>query len=219
MRNAGGLLKESPAPPGTFPEYDCDCPESARMRGSGLFFCLFLRCDMVGGGWFPVTKGGTCLFGRLHTLPLACFLSPIPRPPSRREGGDYYFISPGASPPAPLRLNPRGACSPCRCGTRRGACLRRCRRGGRWRYPAGACLLCRPPTPPLVCFLSPIPLPALAERSSPPGKGETQSLFRRGLRPRHPGIKPPTALTEPAKQVPSGRNSRFAAKTTGSGSL
>ena len=69
---------------------------------------------------------------------------------------------------------------------------------------AGACLLCRLPTLLQFIFLPPIPPPALAERSSPAGKGETQSLFRRGLRPRHPGIKPLAALTEPAKQVPSG---------------
>ena len=47
----------------------------------------------------------------------------------------------------------------------------------------------------LFCPLSPLP-------PSPVGKGETQSLFRRGLRPRHPCIKPLAALTEPAKQVP-----------------
>ena len=52
------------------------------------------------------------------------------------------------------------------------------------------------------CPLS--PRPALAERSSPPGKGETFSLFCRGLRPRHPCIKPPAALTEPAVVVPCG---------------
>ena len=73
---------------------------------------------------------------------------------------------------------------------------------GRTTRPAGACLPCRPPALPLACFVAPIPPPALAERSSPPGKGEFQSLFRRGLRPRHPGIKPPAALTEPAKRVP-----------------
>ena len=54
----------------------------------------------------------------------------------------------------------------------------------------------------LSCPLS--PRPALAERSSPAGKGETITLFRRGLRPRHPGIKPPAALTEPAAVVPGG---------------
>ena len=37
---------------------------------------------------------------------------------------------------------------------------------------------------------------------SPAGKGEPQSLFRRGLRPRRPGAEPLTALTETAVQVP-----------------
>ena len=51
----------------------------------------------------------------------------------------------------------------------------------------------------LFCPLSPQP-------PSPAGKGEPQSLFRRGLRPRHPGIRPPAALTDRAEQVPGGLN-------------
>ena len=76
-----------------------------------------------------------------------------------------------------------------------------CRRCAR----RGACLLCRllPPAFSLLsCPLS--PQPALAERSSPAGKGETISLFCRGLRPRHPCTEPPAALIVPAKQVPTG---------------
>ena len=61
----------------------------------------------------------------------------------------------------------------------------------------GACLLCLLPLLPLAFFLPPSPRPP-----SPPGKGEIFSLFRRGLRPRHPGIKPLAALTEPAERVP-----------------
>ena len=49
----------------------------------------------------------------------------------------------------------------------------------------------------LSCPLSPRP-------PSPAGKGETQSLFRRGLRPRHPGTELLAALAEPAKKMPSG---------------
>ena len=59
----------------------------------------------------------------------------------------------------------------------------------------GACLVCRLLTLPLVfdfCPLSPQP-------PSPAGKGETQSLFRRGLRPRHPCTEPLAALTDPAR--------------------
>ena len=66
--------------------------------------------------------------------------------------------------------------------------------------PAGGLLSLSPAYPAfgfLSCPLSPQP-------PSPVGKGETLSLFRRGLRPRHPCIKPFAALTEPAKQVPGG---------------
>ena len=41
-----------------------------------------------------------CLFGRLLPLPLALFPAPYPPPPfPGGEGGDYYFISPGATAP------------------------------------------------------------------------------------------------------------------------
>ena len=58
----------------------------------------------------------------------------------------------------------------------------------------------RLPALPLVCFLSPIPPAPL-----PGGKGETKSLFRRGLRPRHPCIRPVAALTASAMRAPRGR--------------
>ncbi len=48
---------------------------------------------------------------------------------------------------------------------------------------------------------------------SPPGKGETKSLFRRGLRPRHPCTEPLAALTEPAVQVSSAREPTVWCKT------
>ena len=39
---------------------------------------------------------------------------------SRREGGDYKFILPGAPPPAPRHQTAYGTDSPCRCGTPEG---------------------------------------------------------------------------------------------------
>ena len=58
-------------------------------------------------------------------------------------------------------------------------------------------LLCRPHPP--------CPLPG--------GKGESQSLFRRGLRPRHPCPEPLAAFIVPVKQVPNAEGSlRFGAK-------
>ena len=58
-----------------------------------------------------------------------------------------------------------------------------------------------PAYPAFSCPLSPRP-------PSPAGKGETQSLFRRGLRPRHPCTEPLAALTDPAIQVHGGTTRR-----------
>ena len=79
---------------------------------------------------------------------------------------------------------------------------------GRTTRPAGACLFCRLPIVPLACFPAPSPLPP-----SPEGKGESQSLFRRGRSPRHPCPEPLAAFIVPAKQVPNAEGSlRFGAK-------
>ncbi len=67
-------------------------------------------------------------------------------------------------------------------------------------YPAGGVSALPPPYPAIsftFCPLSPQP-------PSPAGKGETKSLFRRGLRPRHPCAEPLAALTEPSSAVPGG---------------
>ena len=48
-----------------------------------------------------VPCGGLAFFAARLPCLWFDFLPPSPRPPSRREGGEYYFISPGASPPAP----------------------------------------------------------------------------------------------------------------------
>ena len=67
---------------------------------------------------------GACLAGRLPTLPLVYFVSPYPPAPfPGGEGGDYKFISPGASPPAPRHLPAYGTYRPCRTGIlRKGSC-------------------------------------------------------------------------------------------------
>ena len=75
--------------------------------------------------------------------------------------------------------------------------------------PCLTCFSCH-----IIDFLPPSPCPP-----SPPGKGEIFSLFRRGLRPRHPCIRPFAALIVPAMRAPRARSLRFAAKPTGSGSL
>ena len=128
----------------------------------------------------------------------SCPLSPTPFPGG--EGGDQGYFMQGASPLASPGLNPGGtgaggvsraggeACP----GVARSTCRRCLRLGG------------LPSLPPAYSAFSFLLYPLSPRPPSPAGKGETQSLFRRGLRPRHPGIKPLAALTEPAKQVPSG---------------
>ena len=80
---------------------------------------------------------------------------------------------------------------PCLSGRRRGA----------WRFWSPAC-----PAFSLLSFPHPpAPLPG--------GKGgEIFSLFCRGLRPRHPGIRPFAARTAPAMQVPGGGLACFVAR-------
>ena len=63
-------------------------------------------------GWLPadlatvVSAGAACLRCRLPTPPFACFFAPIPPPPfPSGEGGEYYFISPGATAPGTPALN------------------------------------------------------------------------------------------------------------------
>ena len=95
-----------------------------------------------------------------------------------------YFRGRGMPPPS-------GTGCSCRCGVRR--------EGVPALSPARSAFSL------LFCPHPPDPLPG--------GKGETFSLFRRGLRPRHPCTEPPTALIVPAKQVPSAAGSlRFGAK-------
>ena len=76
----------------------------------------------------------------------------------------------------------------------------------------GACLLCRLLPLPLAFFPAPIPPPALAERSSRREWGEYYFISPGAIAPGTPGIKPPAALTEPAKQVPRGQTPRGTGK-------
>ncbi len=54
-----------------------------------------------------------------------------------------------------------------------------------------------------LALLLPSPDPR-SQSALPGGKGETKSLFRRGLRPRHPCTEPPAARTVPVVLVPGG---------------
>ena len=130
------------------------------------------------------------------------FLPPSPLPPFPVGRGRFFcFLMQGASPlasPAFNRLRhlqnlpnrcPAGGLSPAL--PSRQALAVPC---------GGACLLCRPPTLPLVCCFAPYPPNPLPRR----GRGRFFSLFRRGLRPRHPCTKPFAALIVPAAMVPGG---------------
>ena len=229
-RGACPLCRLPPLPLALFP---APIPPPPFPSGEGgdflVFLCKGLR-PLRPRGWMERGTGSTCVggalrgacpAGRLPTLqplyppgglpslpPVAPAFSfafcPHPPDPLPRWGrGRFFsFLMQGAPPlasPALDRLRhlqnlpsrrPAGgavvlvACLPCRCGARRGACL-----------------LCRPPPLPLVYFPAPYPPSPLPRW----GRGGTISIFRRGLRPRHPCIRPFAALTEPAKQVPSGR--------------
>ena len=97
----------------------------------------------------------------------------------------------------------------------RGACPAGCRQTLPLWYPQGG-LAVLVASLPAVSFIS---CPLSPRPPSPVGKGELFTLFRRGLRPRHPCIRPFAALIVPAMRAPHARSLRFAAKTTGSGSL
>ena len=127
--------------------------------GAGvLVACLHCHCGTRQGGLPSLLPA--CLFT------LAYFLPPSPQPPSRREGGEYYFISPGATAPGtPATGWDAALAEPAVQETEGG------RRGfGR--------LL----TLPLVCFPAPIP-PA----PFPSGEGGAQKFIS-------PGAPPPAPL-------------------------
>ena len=132
-------------------------------------------------------RGGAGGGSRPPTLPLVLLLPPSPRPAlaersSRREWGDYrLFYARGFAPCIPGAERGAALVRPAAVENSMGGLPRRCRRGGRQRYPAGglpalspacpatavpaggACLLCRLLTLPLTCFLAPIsptPFPA-----------------------------------------------------------
>ena len=102
------------------------------MESSLCGFGFLLFCE--GGLPLPaLARPASPAFGGGLAFLLACqprlwfsFLPPSPLPPfPSGEGGDFYFISPGAPPPAPRALDrlrhlqrlpsrcPAGGCSPC----------------------------------------------------------------------------------------------------------
>ena len=119
-------------------------------------------------GWSParpaaaVPGGGACLLCRLPTPPLASLSAPYPPAPLPRRGRGcpkVYFAG-GFAPGTPALNRLRHLQSlPLLC-------------------PAGACLLCRLPTPPLASLSAPYPPPPF-----PGGEGGDQGFFMQGAPP------------------------------------
>ena len=127
---------------------------------------------------------GGGLPGRSPARPALSFIGcPHPPAPLPVGKGAFSFLMQGAKPLASPRPSRKRHGLHLRCGC-----------------PAGG-LPGRSAADLAFSFISfphpPAPLP-------PPGKGDSQSLFRRGLRPRHPCTESPTALADAAMQEPGG---------------
>ena len=172
---------------------DSRCPARHRL-------ILPLRCPRgacpsprrLGGRWRHPAGGLPSLSPVVPAFPF--LFAPIPPPPFPAGRGRFLvFLCKGLRPLHPRGWMERGTGSTCVSATRRG----------------------------LAFFAASLPRPQFAflplspQPPSPAGKGETISLFRRGLCPRHPGVKPFTALIDPAIQPSLRRGSlRFDVKPT-----
>ena len=174
----------------------------AKKTGSAGLFCCHRRVACPGSrrltlpcrcpaGWLALfavrlpcrcgVRRGACPLCRLPTLPLVCFLSPIPPTPfPAGRGRPKVYFAGGFAPGTPALNRLRHLQSlPYRCSA-----------GG---------LFCLPSAYSAFTFFMP-PSP------QPPSQreGGIITLFRRGRSPRHPCTEPLAALTEPAVQVLSG---------------
>ena len=132
-------LPSYPHPPDPLPRRGRGSPRLFHARGSAP--CIpGLNPSGTGKGGKPRARRVACLSCRLPTLTLVCFFAPIPPTPfPSGEGGDYRFILPGASPPAPLHLTACGTYSPCHAGAQ--GLNPGDTEKGRTMHPAGACSL------------------------------------------------------------------------------
>ena len=183
----GGGFAASPA--GTAPLYY----KSAEIA-SGSAKNLCKKSGDV-GGCAPRGTGSTCRCGirrgGLPSLPPAYpafTFFPAPFPPSplprRGRGGPRLFHARGFAPCIPATEPARHWFALPLWKTQWGGLPRRCRRGGRQRYPAGACPVGRLPTLPLACFPAPYPPSPLPRW----GRGRPKVYFAGGFAPGTPAF-------------------------------
>ena len=134
------------------------------------------------GSAVPVPEGGACLLCRLPTLPFVCFPAPIPPTPFPAGRGSFkvYFAG-GFAPGTPATGWEAALAFPLEGGAPRGGLSPGLPAGSAVPVPEGGLSFASPAAPALSLLSCPHPPDPL-----PGGKGEFQSLFCRGLRPRHP---------------------------------
>ena len=141
--------------------------------------CRLGECQRYPAGGVPALSPACPAFGLLS----------CPHPPSPLPGGKgeiFCFLMQGAAPLASPGLNPGGTGSPCRCGKLNGGLPRRCRRGGRQRYPAGGVPALPPANPAFSLLFRPYPPQPPSRREG----GDYRLFYARGFAPCIPGAEP-----------------------------
>ena len=168
------------------------------------------RCRITLPSLSPTGGGG---FGRRIYQPYHKVFPLSPQPPSRREGGVFWFISPGATAPGPPAPEPGRHRSRGRNPAPSGGLPRRCRITLPSLSPMGrAAVWVAGFTSHITRFFPypPAPLPG--------GKGEFFGLFRRGLPPPAPlRLNPGGAGTGAAYHAPTRARAERGRFVTGRG--
>ena len=159
---------------------------------------------VAGAAGVSGTRRGACPLCRLPALPLRCprgglpalppanpafslLFRPSPRPPSRREGGDYrLFYARGFAPCIPGAEPTRHWFALPLWKTQWGGLPRRCRLGGCQRCPAGGVPALSPVNPALTCFPAPYPPAPPSRREG----GDFLFSYARGCAPCIPRAEP-----------------------------